>query len=268
MGPWHVGCSTWIWHQQMDPVENLSQICADIKAAGFDGFELFGPLILEPKGLNALRRAIKETGLKLVALYAHGEFHKPDKRDKGIAEAVEVAKHLAEFGTDLLLLGPIPEGKRGKTTEELQIEVPAIAEIANKVAPLGVKIAIHNHTPELENDCAELVQILAATRPEQVGLNADTEWCAHAGVDPVGFLRRFAPRVQHVHLRNSIKNVWSDCLDTGELDHTAICQTLKEINFKGWLMLEDSWDGQRELKLSQVERATRGRAAIRKWFGV
>jgi inosose dehydratase len=252
----------------MDMVENFSRVCADVKAAGFEGLECFGPLVLEPRGLAAVQRGLKETGLKLVALYAHGNFHKAGERDKVVAEAVEVAKRLVDFGSKLLLVGPTPEGKRGKTPEELKIEVHAIAELADKVAPLGVKIAIHNHTPELENDSAELVQILEATRPEQVGLNVDTEWCAHAGVAPAGFIRRFGQRVRHLHLRNSVKNVWSDCLDTGELDHPAMAQALKDVGFSGWLMLEDAWDGQRELKLGQVERATRGRAAIQKWFGV
>lgn len=265
---WPVGCSSYIWSQHMDLKEHFPQVCGEIKAAGFEGLESFAGVILDPQGEQALRQGLQATGLAYPAAYVGGHFHKPEQRDQAIREAERAARKLVALGGRMLLVGPSPEKGRGKTPEELAIEAPAIAELAALIAPLGVRIAIHNHVPELLHHAAELEALLKAAPPDRVGLNVDTEWCVQADVDPVAFLKRFGPRVWHLHLRNSAHKVWSEHLGEGELDYPAIARTLREIGFGGWLMLEDAWDGKRKLQLSFEARARHGRDALCKWFGV
>lgn len=269
MSNWRAGVAPYIWHQRMKIMENLPRLCEDVKAAGFEGVEFFGGWATDPHGKAEIERGLKATGLTFVALYVGGDFYLTGRRDQAVAEGVEAAKCLAAFGANLLLVGPNPvRQNRAKTDAEIKVEVPAIAELAERIAPLGVQIALHNHIPEVLNDAAELEAILAATPAAQVGLNVDTEWCVQASVDPIAFLKRFAPRVKHMHIRNSENKVWTEHLGEGDIDQPAIAQALREIGYSGWLMLEDAWDGQRDLKLTHVERATKGREAMRKWFGV
>lgn len=268
---WRVGCSAYIWSQHLDLRDHFPAACAEMRAAGFEGVETFFRLAKDPQGLEAIRRGLRESGLVLAAFYVGGAFQDPEKHAEALAEAERAAQVLAELGGAgaVLIWGPQPLKDRRKRDDELARQAETCAALGETVHRLGLgPLCVHNHTPELLDDAKELDVILRATDAARVGLNLDLEWCAQADFDPAATVRRFGARVRHLHLRNSTGKVWCDQFGEGDLDYPQIAAALKETGYRGWLMLEDAWDGKRTPALSFKQRAHLGREAIRRWFGV
>ena len=63
----------------------------------------------------------------------------------------------------------------------------------------------HNHWLEftrLEDGKYIMTEILAETDPAQVFIEPDVCWLTRAGVDPVSWIRKYAPRIRQVHLKD------------------------------------------------------------------
>ncbi|MCZ7649384.1 MAG: sugar phosphate isomerase/epimerase [Planctomycetota bacterium] len=271
MPAWRVGCSTYIWTQHMDLAEHFGRVAEEIAGAGFAGLECFSKFVESDAAVTSVKRSLAASKLDLAGLYLGGDFHDPERHAHLVPRTEGFARRLADLGRpdSVLIWGPTPIPGRAKTDAELVHEAAACAQVGAALRRLGLgPLCVHNHVPELLEDAKELDALCRAVGPEDLGLNVDLEWCAQAGFDPLAVLRRFGPRVRHLHLRNSAKKVWSEHLGEGDLEYPRIAETLREIDYRGWLILEDAWDRKRELKLGFKERAERGREAIRRWFGV
>ena len=57
------------------------------------------------------------------------------------------------------------------------------------------------------------------------------------GADSVSTLRRFADRIQYVHLKDIKKNEFVE-LGEGSIDLPGVIATLKDIGYTGWAVVE------------------------------
>ena len=80
--------------------------------------------------------------------------------------------------------------------------VDLIDRIADLALAQGITPVIHQHAGcyiEFED---EIERVMAALDPERVGLCIDTGHMAYAGIDPVAFYERHAPRVKYFHFKD------------------------------------------------------------------
>ncbi len=110
------------------------------------------------------------------------------------------------------------------------------------VKEFDIKVAIHNHGPEDKVwpsplDAWEAIQSF----DERIGVCIDVGHTARCGVDPVEAIRKCAPRLHDLHIKDIAVAVGSSKpveLGRGVLDLRGILQALLDIKYAGHLGLE------------------------------
>jgi sugar phosphate isomerase/epimerase len=102
----------------------------------------------------------------------------------------------------------------------------------------GIYVAIHNHGPGSRYPGMESVAKAIEGHHERIGLCYDTGHAARAGDDIVAGVRKVGKRVYGVHLKDVNEQKHDVIVGTGVLDIKGFLRALKEVGFKGTLMLE------------------------------
>jgi len=196
---------------------------------GYEGAEFAGYGGLDAKTLKAELDAL---GLK--ALGAHVSLARmleaPD-------EEIEYALTL---GNKYLVVPWMPEEKYADEAALAQT-CREIESIARKCVERGIVFGYHNHSFELERKIGDkllLDAIFDAAPTAQVELDAC--WVHNAGVDPVGYIRKYSGRLPLVHMKDMRREEGKPVtveLGKGEVDLTAIAKASAEAGAE-WLIVE------------------------------
>ena len=136
-------------------------------------------------------------------------------RRRAAEEMKLTARAAANFGV------PVVNGFTGSSIWHLLYSVPPVSEamvqagftdFAERWNPIldvfdevGVRFALEVHPTEIAFDIVTAERALEAiSHREAFGFNYDPSHLAYQGVDAVDFIRRFADRIHHVHM----KDVW------------------------------------------------------------
>jgi inosose dehydratase len=119
-----------------------------------------------------------------------------------------------------------------------------------------LRTVFHHHIGTWVETPEETATFLRLTDPEVLGLVFDTGHYRFGGGDPVEGLRRHADRVWHVHFKDhdprvaeqSRRNEWGAIqsvehgvfceLGRGDVNFPAVIQELKDIDYAGWIVVE------------------------------
>jgi sugar phosphate isomerase/epimerase len=153
-------------------------------------------LPLASDALEALRDRI--AALECAVIYSQGLTGEPGET---LAGAIRVTRAIG--GALIRLhLSPVLEGARAARgsgwADIVQHARRTLAAEAPRAADAGLDIAIEDHQ---DFGSEELLDLAASAGPN-VGLVLDTGNPFAVGEDPVAFVRRAAPRVRHVHLKD------------------------------------------------------------------
>jgi sugar phosphate isomerase/epimerase len=139
---------------------------------------------------------------------------------------------------------------------------------------VGVRFALEAHPTEIAFDLASAERALQALdRRPAFGFNYDPSHFGYQGVDYVGFLRRFADRIYHVHMKDVYwsprpteagvfgghlefgdpRRFWDfRSLGRGSIDFEEIVRALNDIGYQGPLSVE--WeDGKMDREFGAAE---------------
>lgn len=208
----------WDWH-------SLYGACA---AAGVDAVET-DPT---PPKLAILERL----GLRVSASYVGIPLHIGDVDIDG--RVLPVAERLAAAGGRDLILNADQDDwsvPLRKTADDARRQGEQLSRIAARVAPLGLRVSLHNHADDAGNAARDLESVVVHADPA-VGLCIDTGWALVAGHDPVAWAREHGDRVFAMHLRSQRGRTSTEDLLDGELDVAALIAALPQ--YDGWLTLE------------------------------
>lgn len=124
----------------------------------------------------------------------------------------------------------------------------------------GIRAVIHPHAGGYIEFADEIDQIVEDISYETAGLCLDTGHLYYAGMDPETWLRRHAGRIDYVHFKDIDERVFRDVLGRrirffdacakgvmcpigkGVLDYARIRQTLEELNYQGYITVEQERD--------------------------
>lgn len=265
----------------------------EMHAAGYAGTEL-GDWGFMPTDPAALRQELSRRDLDLLASWVSVYLHDRARHAQSEAEAVRTARLLAEVGgpQNLIVLGNDPYADPVRTLHAGRI-TPAMgmsdeqwqifAEGANRVAhavmrETGLRTVFHHHIGTWVETPDETDTLLSLTDPAVLGLCFDTGHYRFGGGDPVAGIKRHADRIWHVHFKDHAPGIaaqsrqhgWGGVesvgqgvfceLGNGDVDFPAVVQTLRDIGYNGWVVVEqDVLPGMGSPKAS----AERNRAFLR-----
>lgn len=237
------------------------RIADEIAAAGFDGTEL-GPLDYYPTDPPALRAALSGRGLALPA----GFVMEPLSRDR--SAAVAIAQRTSELvaaagGTVLVLIDGLDAQRvatAGRADVAVRLDhhdwerlVGTTNIVIDVAAAVGLQVAFHPHAGTFVEFQDEIDRLLTDTN---VGLCVDTGHAVYADIDPVELTRRYASRIEHVHLKDVDGPKLRDCLrrevgfveavgegvftplGEGSVDLRGVAVALDEAGYDGWATFE------------------------------
>ena len=224
----------------------LQTVCEKAKSFGFDGLELGLPAHVDvretdPAYYQGIKNMLDDYGLKLFSISTHlisqavcdriDERHRSvlpdyiwgDGEEEGIHQ--RAAEHLVQAARAARMLGvDTVNGFTGSPIWQWLYSFPPVSDkmindgyqtFARRFTPimdefqrLGVRFALEVHPTEIAFDTYSTSRTLEAIGHHPAfGLNYDPSHLGYQGVDYIGFIRKFADRIYHVHMKDVY---WSD----------------------------------------------------------
>lgn len=276
----------------------LQTVCEKAKSFGFDGLELGLPAHVDvretdPAYYQGIKNMLDDYGLKLFSISTHlisqavcdriDERHRSvlpdyiwgDGEEEGIYQ--RAAEHLVQAARAARMLGvDTVNGFTGSPIWQWLYSFPPVSDkmiddgyqtFAQRFTPimdefqrLGVRFALEVHPTEIAFDTYSTSRTLEAIEHHPAfGLNYDPSHLGYQGVDYIGFIRKFADRIYHVHMKDVY---WSDTpteigvfgghstfgdarrywnfrsLGRGKIRFEEIIRALNEIGYAGPLSVE------------------------------
>ncbi len=241
-------------------------ILDDIARTGYDGCQLG---LGFPEG-DDLRRALAARELRLAEVYASIPATVDGPTATALAEVRERIRLLAAGGGEVLCIAfdgspdrdPFAGRAADPATPRLTdagwartIELLETAAAETRAA--GGRIAFHPHAGTYVETPEEVERLAAAIAPDVLPFCLDVGHYLVGGGDPVAAIRRYAARIEHVHLkdvdpevldrlrrgtgggfRGAIQARLFTELGAGSLDLDGVLAALAAVGYAGWLMVE------------------------------
>jgi len=263
---------TYVWTQifsrQKKPLgEGLEEMFAATRRAGYSRVELMGAMVA-PDLLPRTAELLKSNRLDPVIVYAAGPMHEAAAAEKTLTEMLQTADAARTIGTRAIETNPTPKGKKErKTDDELATQSKALNRLAEALRERGMRLFVHHHDPEMADEAREWRHILKNTDPKLVLFCLDIDWVIRGGQQPVALLREAGGRLGSLHIRNSRQSVWTESLDEGEYDYTAVADGLKPLRYRGYVVTELAYDKATAITRPLEEDLRLSRLFLEKTFG-
>lgn len=224
---------------------NDHQAIKDISEVGFRGIQLRSNVLKEygdrPKALRAL---LDEHQLQLVALSSGGVRITPGTEAEEIAKHTNHAKFVRDVGGFYLQVTDSARPKeRAPSGADFKELARIMTEIGKRTSDLGIKLGYHNHMNSLGEAPDEVDKIMDAVDPRYVKLELDIAHYEQGGGNPAEAIKRYRNELLFLHIKD-VENLEQERkyrfveLGRGRVDMPAVFDALKEINFRGWAVVE------------------------------
>jgi sugar phosphate isomerase/epimerase len=230
---------------------DLPGTLASLKTRGYETVETAGLL-----GLSArqLRARIEDAGLKCRSMHAN----MADLVGK-LEQTVQVARDLG--ATWLVCASPQPPQPldarqdwvaamiAAMTPDAWKANAAHLADIAPAVARSGLKLAYHNHPMEfidLGNGTCGYDLLVAAASPQELRLELDLGWVFVGGRDPASMIRKYAGRVDLLHVKDMVKDPSSPTgfrsveVGRGLIDWRAVFEAAHAAKVQGYFVEQEA----------------------------
>jgi inosose dehydratase len=229
------------------------EVLDGIAGAGLKWLEL-GPVGYLPAD------ALGRRDLAAVGTFVFDDFH---AAGAGVPAATDAALDaIAEAGGSLLVLSARPGAARAATAgrsdaaprlapREWAAMRDSFRRAAERAAARGIRSVVHPHAGGYLEFEDEVERLLAGIDATELGLCLDTGHALYAGADPAVLIRRYAARLEHLHLkdvapaRDRRLGFWDAVragvfcpVGDGELDLDGIRAALADAGYAGFATVE------------------------------
>ena len=266
-----VGSNIYGWGQYYERMkknvnDHLEEVFSALRDAGYDYLEGFLD-VKQPENNAKFADRMRANGLRPVSVYTGGRLHEAAKASAVVHQMLDAAEVCQKAGYSIIECNPDPIG-REKTEEELKTQISALNEFGAGLKQMGLRLGIHNHTPEMVNKAREFHYNLDQSDAVLVGLCYDVHWVFRGGIGPAEVLKQYGRRVVSWHLRQSRDRIWWEDLAKGDIDYEAVAQFANEHALMAPYTVELAIESGTKITRSVVENHQRSREYVRKAFGV
>lgn len=200
--------------------DHYPEVLSALKDAGYDYAET-NLNFAQPGAAAKFAELARRHGLGVDCFYTGGPLHEREPARAAIAGILDAARTVQSAGVRVINCNPDPIG-REKSDEELLVQAAALTKLGEGLRALGLKLGVHNHTPEMKNGAREFHSNFQYAPPETIGFCYDVHWVYRGGVQPLEALGDYGDRVVSWHLRQSRGGIWWEDLDEGDVDYGAV----------------------------------------------
>lgn len=228
---------------------DVERTFGEIARWGYDGVDessTYGPRLNSPSVTRERRTQIRQAAaryrLRVEAIVTHGELTASlfagERLD--LIQSIDLACDLGGDVVTFHLGGPVTDVA---DTVVWQQTVAAIREAARNAAGRHVSLAVDLgpwptwivRTPD------DLARLFDDVDEPTFGVNYDPSYLVVQGINPLDFVRRFGPRIRHVHLKDHVGRypMWTHKIPgRGEFDFVPMIAALADARFAGSLAIE------------------------------
>ena len=261
-GALHIATNQYPWlvfyqRENRNFAASLDAGLGEVAKSGIQGYE---PLVTSPEEIDQLAPLLKKHGLEMRSLYVNSVLHKQAEVEKSTESIIDIAGKAKGIGTRIIVTNPNPirwGGPENKDDAQLRIQAESLDKLGSRLKSLGLALAYHNHDIELRNAAREFHHMMVGTDPGNVTLCLDAHWVyrgsGNSAVALFDILKLYGRRVTELHLRQSIKNIWSESLGTGDIDYPALAKHLLSLGLRPHLVLEQAPEKETPKTMEAVE---------------
>jgi sugar phosphate isomerase/epimerase len=242
-----LGCSTISFRHQP-----LPEALATIAGLGFSEIDLGAlpgvcdhvPYVLDMTAVEDVARTVIASGLQVRSINGDiGDLNVPladgPRADRQGHLDMLVSLAVATDARALVL----PCGAADHTpVEALEADVTRVADELTSAADIAASrgVQLWSESLHLHRLCwnLERAQLLADRLPGHVGIVMDFSHVVASGGDPVEFVDRFGPRIEHVHIRDAEPGNINLSVGRGKVDFPRGIKALADAGFAGHFSLE------------------------------
>jgi inosose dehydratase len=287
MSGFRVGFAPITWNNEdlpaeLGPLVDYRRVLDDVAAAGYTATELGDGF---PRDPQTLRFALDERGLSLTSGWCGLRFFQVSA-EQDLEHTRRLCGLLAEAGASFVNVADqgTPERKafacRCASPDAPHLSQPEWDQFAERVCQAaeiarehGLQATFHAHAGTWVETRADLDELLGRAPAPLVKLCWDVGHAVCGGIDPLAVVREHPRRIAYIHL----KDVDSDVLDgvrkdrvsfddavrrrvftelgRGCLDVAGLLAALRDIDYDGWLMVEQDSTWLTPVQSAQVSRA-------------
>lgn len=271
----HIGNTPRSWRAfELDAgldMPDYQQVLNEMKEAGYEGTEL-GDWGFMPTDPPKLKDELQASSLDLISASVPIRFRERKDWEAGLSAALRKATLLSVVsgGTSVVILSDeigsnfvrtqnagriIPE--MGLLPIQWKIFTDGVEYVSKRVyEETGLESVFHHHCAGFVETSGEIGMFLDYADPRWVNLCLDTGHFRFAGGDPQRIFKNFSDRVKLVHFKDCSPHVadQSRCqgwdyyeslrhgifceLGQGDVNFRAVVNSLAEINYEGWIVVE------------------------------
>lgn len=269
----------------------FEQCISEMALAGFTGCEVGNKY---PRDTTVLRKALELRGLSICnawfSTYLTTKPYKEVEKEflahcKFLHDMGATVVGVAEQGNSIQGLQDVPVFDRKPVFTEAQwkLVTEGLDRLGEAALKLGVHLTYHHHMGTGVQTTEEIDRLMESTDPELMGLLYDCGHIAFSGEDPMVSLKKWFPRIRHVHLKDvrkdrrerAIAEKWSFLTGVkngvftvpgdGSVAFEPIFKELKSRGYTGWWVVEAEQD---PAKANPLEYAIKARSFIREKAGI
>ena len=248
-----------------------------------DGIEMYDKFLPNFKHiyLKRIKKEAQNRNLEIPMMCYSPDFTNPDraKRIKEIGKQKDMIKVIVELGGKYCRVLSGQKWPNVKIRDGISWVVEAIEKCLDTAKEFGVVLVMENHYkdsfwefPEFAQKSEVFLEIIDQIDSPFFGVQYDPSNAIIAGEDPLELLNRTKYRILTMHASDrfllqgttleELKQTdgtigYSPKLSHGVIgkglnDYDAIFQTLAEVNFSGWISIEDGMNGIEEIEQSAI----------------
>ena len=267
--------------------ENTFEQCvSEMALAGFTGCEVGGKY---PKDTAVLKKALDLRGMSIAsAWFSSFLLTQPyEQVEKDFIAHCEFLHTMGAKFCNVAEQGNSIQGKFDKavfadkpynTKEQWKLLTEGLNKLGATAKKIGLTMTYHHHMGTGVQTTEEIDRLMAETDPELVWLLYDTGHLVCSGEDYLAILKKYLPRIRHIHLkdvrmevRNRVKAENMSFLDgvragmftvpgDGDVDFEPIFDIVNASDYDGWYIVEAEQD---PAKANPLEYALKARKYIR-----
>ena len=268
----------------------FEQCVSEMALAGFQGSEVGNKYPKDPEVLN---KALKLRGLTICNAW-FSSFLTTKPLEEVEKEFIAHRDFLYAVGARVIgaseqgnsIQGkplPIFDAKPVFTKDQWKMVADGLNRLGQLANEKGMQLTYHHHMGTGVQTAEEIDMLMEMTEPGLCDLLYDTGHLVFAGEDHLAVLKKWAPRIKHVHLKDvrpavveqARKEKWSflqavkagafTVPGDGSIDFVPVFDKLKKANYSGWWVVEAEQD---PAKANPLEYALKARSYIREKAGI